>query len=515
MSRVRLCLMELGSTEVARGVVEELRKLIPDVWIAGVEKQERYSDSAFDHVITTQSQAFFANYDDFPLPRLAITPELDALMAPFEGKLLNVLGLASIRPTHRYPKPSHGVPPFKDSYAARKDLLSRHTLFWDNFFTDFQIDAVIHENLGQEGYDYVALQLARARSIPTLTFNIAGQFPRVLFIQEDETGLGELALGRRLKSADAQIREQESLDFVRRSLNVTRSSPDAGLHSDPNGYQTLAVTSWLFDRSIFAHKKTLVALPALVFRKIQRGLRNPNQALMNLKRSSKLVRNSAKNQNEESSVCSEADFSTPYLYFPLHFQPETSTSIKARSFYRLREAVAFVASALPPQWTLVVKEHPHQFRRLLEREEGFYKQIAAIPRVRVVHHSSPNEALVENSRAVVCASHSSITAHAILNNKIVISLGDSHFREAPGYFCVRTTAELTTAISHVLRGAEADSFGAIEDFLVSLEMSTIEGEFGEKPSMLSNDEWIRTVQATRNGASRIIAQWLRFRGLLP
>jgi len=106
--------MELGSTESGKGVVEELRHLVPNVWIAGVEKRSDYSHSAFDHVVTTQSEAFLGNYNGSLLPSLAITPELDTLMAPFEGKLLNILGLAATRPTHHYPKPSYGVPLFRD-----------------------------------------------------------------------------------------------------------------------------------------------------------------------------------------------------------------------------------------------------------------------------------------------------------------------------------------------------------------------------------------------------------------
>lgn len=514
MAQLRLCLMELGSTESGKGVVEELRNLVPNVWIAGVEKRSDYSHSAFDHVVTTQSEAFFGNYKGSLLPSLAITPELDRLMAPFEGKLLNILGLAATRPTHHYPKPSYGVPLFRDSYAARKDLLTRHILFWNRFFTDYRIDGVIHENLGQEGYDYVALQLARARSIPTLTFNIAGQFPRVLFVQETESGIGDLALGRHLKGADPQIREREASDFIRRSLKETQRSPDAGLKSEPVGYKTHAMISWLFDRSIYVNKGILRSLPTVALRKIVRVLRSPKESFFNLRRSSRLMRISSNNQKEEASVCTDANLSIPYLYFPLHFQPETSTSIKARSFYRLREAVAFVASALPPGFMLLVKEHPHQFRRLLEREEGFYRQIAAIPQVQLIHHSTPNGVLVKSSRAVVCASHSSITAHAILNNKIVISLGDSHFREAPGYFCVRSTEELSTVMSHVVAGTAADSFGRLEEFVTALEASTIEGEFGERPDELPDEEWRRTSDVTRHGVSRLITEWLRLRGLL-
>jgi len=512
---LRLLTLELGSTSAGRGVIEELRHLIPGVWIAGVEKQKDYESTAFDLVVTTQYDAFLGRYESVNTADLAMTPELSNLMAPYEGKILNLLGLAAVRPASDYPDPIYGVPKYVDSYDNRKDLFNRHCRFWNYIFDHYKIDAVIHENLGQEGYDYVALQLARAKGIPTLVFNIAGQMPRVQFVQESETTIGNLELGAELKARLAKSLNYESPDFVKRCLPRFMVSVDSGAHTGAiSEYRTVPLTSWMFDRNIYRNSISPVSAGVIFLRKLHRFLRNPRLGFRNFSRSRQLVKSAQRSLREEREFSTDAVSAENYLYFPLHFQPETSTSIKARSFYRQRELVAFVANALPDNWILVVKEHPHQFRRLLERQSGFYAQLASISRVVLAHHSTDNRELVRNARAVVCASYSSITTHAVTIGKPVVCVGDSYFREAPGYFCVETSADLRKAIELVSTNQVGRKDGDLENFIARLERSTFEGEFGEQFVDVSDDDWARTMAATRHNISRVIREWLRLRGLV-
>lgn len=513
-NRPRLLCLELGSTEAGRRVIEELRQMIPGIWIAGVEKQQFYTKSVFDTVITTQIDAFLGRYEAVNMSALSMSPELTSLIAPHEGKILNLLGLAGARSVSDYPTPLHGVPVYKDSYDARKGLFNRHCQFWNYVLDNYNIDAVIHENLGQEGYDYTALQVARVKDIPTLVFNITGQFPRVLFVQEDELGLGKLDFGSALKAGIGTSLYPEDPNFIRRSISTTQVSPDAGLKGDYSRYQTSPVASWLFDRSIYKNQLSIFTIIVAVLRKIKRFSLDPRGSLRTVKRSRELLRSTRRSLQEESAYAIAPNLQPNYIYFPLHFQPETSSSIKARGFYRLREAVAFLASALPVDWRIIVKEHPHQFRRLLLREPGFYAQIAAIPNVELVHHRSQNSELVHHARAIACVSHSSITAHAVMAKIPVISLGESHFREAPNYFCVQSSDDLRDAMNVITKQMDSVGISDFDNFLDRLEKSTFEGEFGEQFNDVSDEEWERTLLVTQKNISQVIGAWLRLRGLI-
>lgn len=514
--QIRVLALELGATEAGKGVLEQIRLRLPGVWIAGVEKETNFGDSSFDHVITTQRDAFYGRYPEIDTSALAVTPELYDLLTPLEGKLLNLAGLASVRSPNDYPEPIRGVPVFVDSYDARKDLIDRHVRFWNTVFDQFQFHAIIHENLGQEIYDYVALSVARARGVPSLVFNLAGQFPRVLFVQENENDLGNLALGRLLKGQLKSNYVVENSDFIRRALPKITSSTDAWISGDGTRlknaeYRTRPFASWLFDRSIYKNEISLLLVTKSVVTKLGRFFKSPRERIRVFRNTRKLLRNTSIAMREESAHSRAFTPECPYVYFPLPFQPETTSSIKGHHFYSLREAVAFLASELPAGWRLVVKEHPHQHRRLLKRVPGFYSQIAVIPNVDLVHHTTNNEPIVQRARAVACVSHSSITANALFAGKPIISLGNSHFREAPNYYCVRRTAELREVMQKIsLSGCHPDT-DEIERFIEKLELSTFEGEFGERPEGLTLEQWKHCLSVTAGNVGGAIVEWLRLR----
>lgn len=512
-SQLRVLAMELGATDVGKLVIQRLRDLIPDIWIAGVEKRADYEQSEFDLVITNQHDAFFGRYESVNMPSLAMTPELSILMAPYEAKLLNAAGLAGIRDPHDYPQSIHGVPAYSDSYDSRKDLLYRHIRFWDHVLTKHQIQAVFHENLGQEVFDYVALQIARARGLPTLTFNISGQFPLALFVQESEHELGALRLGYELKQRIRDRLVPERPDFITSAVTKFTSTPNSGLAARQDSYVTAPLRSWLVNRSIHADGRGIRSIVKSVGGKLIRFAKAPRSRYKRFSRTRGLVRDTQRSFREEAKYSRGGVVPDPYIYFPLHFQPETSSSVKGRHFYVLREAVAFVASELPDGWKLVVKEHPHQFRRLLRRPEGFYSQLAAIPNVYLAHHTANNNELVQRAKAVVSVSHSSITSYALFRGKPVISLGDSHFREASGYHCISSTDGLRQVMTAIAAGWDETRTPLDSDFLHRLSQSTFEGEFGEKPDSLTTNEWNRLRDVTGMNIGSAIAEWLKLKQL--
>jgi hypothetical protein len=504
--------MKLGSDPESRGVIQHLRKLIPEVWIAGVEERLDNPETVFDHVVTSHYDAYLGHYAGVNLASLAMTPELYSLVAPFEGQALNMLDRVRFYAPENYPPPRKGLPHFRDSFDARADLFSRHCRFWNYILDEHQIEAVIAQNFGHQGFDFVALSLAEAKGIPTLIFNETGQFPRVQFIQENVRQLGKLTLGQELKKRIALEMTAEDQAFIRRSINSIQQTPDR--FGNPDDYATSLLKSWLTDLNVRVTRPTLQVLAVTILNKLRRLLAQPIKRLAGITKTQSRIRLTRKSMAEERSYSQIPNLDVKYVYFPLHFQPEASTSVKGRHFYQLREAVSFIAGHLPTGWSLIVKEHPHQWRRLYNRKQGFFVELCEIPNVQLVHHSYNNSPLVQRAQAVACVSHSSITAYATTNGIPVISLGQSHFRQSPNYFCVETTDDLKKVLHWISAERTGGAIRSHEEFLRELEKGTFEALLGYTPTNIDPSEYQRVLEVTQNNISLVIREWLRLRGLI-
>jgi hypothetical protein len=95
----------------------------------------------------------------------------------------------------------------------------------------------------------------------------------------------------------------------------------------------------------------------------------------------------------------ETNISTvPYVYFPLHYEPERATNPVAGIFHdQLR---AFV----PPNIAICAKEHPSQLNARMIGHQGrtvrFHKAIIAISGVKLVSETVSSAKLILNSQAV-------------------------------------------------------------------------------------------------------------------
>lgn len=509
---LKILSIKLGSDQRGAEVVKHLRDLIPGIWIAGVDERFDTDNSIFNITVTSHRDAYLGHYELANVTALSMTPELYTLVAPFEGQALSMLDRIKFHDPSDYPARPSGADRYEDSFDERADLFARHCCFWNSIFDKHEIQAVISQNFGHQGFDFVALSLAEAKGIPTLIFNETGQFPQVQFVQENVQKLGDLELGKLLKINIASEMAQEKPDFIRRSLSKFQPVPDR--FGAPGRYATSPTKSWLMDLNVRITQPSQRVIISILIKKTFRLLLNPKKRLMMVKRTLGKIQRTRKSMMEESKYTSLPNLDSNFIYFPLPYQPEATTSVKGRHFYRLREAVSFIASQLPPGWSLIVKEHPHQWRRLLPRRPGFFAHLSSIPRVHLVHHTSDNTLLVRHARAVACVSHSSITAHAVANGKLVISLGSSHFRQAPNYHCVSSTDSLKSTMKIIAGTSDIQHSSSFEDFIQELEQGTFEGLLGYDFQSGNPDEDLRINQVTHRNLSLVIREWMRIRGLL-
>lgn len=142
------------------------------------------------------------------------------------------------------------------------------------------------------------------------------------------------------------------------------------------------------------------------------------------------------------------DLTKRYIYFPLQFQPELSTSPVGGVFVNQMLAIKMLSFYLPDDVFIYVKEHPMQDSYC--RKEQFYHDLSKLPNVKLVAESINSYKLIEN-----CVAVSSITGLAgfegLFIDKPFIMFGSAISMYAPGTFRVRNNEDCQKALDHILK----------------------------------------------------------------
>lgn len=160
-----------------------------------------------------------------------------------------------------------------------------------------------------------------------------------------------------------------------------------------------------------------------------------------------------------------------FFFFPLHLQPEASTSVFATYFCDQLNSIKNIAFTLPFPYKLFVKEHP---AALGTRSKDFYKKLKQIPNVVLISPYESVENLIKKSQGVITLT-STIGLEAALTGKPVYVLGDVFYSHHPLCQKVKSFEELKEKIKTDL--IEKPLFKNLEDinlgFITSYFRNTI------------------------------------------
>ncbi len=164
---------------------------------------------------------------------------------------------------------------------------------------------------------------------------------------------------------------------------------------------------------------------------------------------------------------------SPFVYFPLHLQPEATTSPMGGVFVDQYWAVELLARTLPEGWTIVLKEHSVQ--RMSKRDYGFYQRIGRMRNVRLVSRSTDTFLLNERSRAVATITGTA-GWEAIFMGKPVVVFGNAYYRGAPGTISVDDPAELAARLDDIDRNVfPARHLDEVVRFMAAIDRCSHEG----------------------------------------
>lgn len=139
-----------------------------------------------------------------------------------------------------------------------------------------------------------------------------------------------------------------------------------------------------------------------------------------------------------------------YIFFPLHSEPETAISLNAPWIGSQAELVWNIATSIPIEMKLYVKDHPRMYG--LRTVQYYERMRERSPNVRVLHPLKNTLDFVPSARLVIVISGTA-GLEALLKGIPVMTLGACNFQYLTGVTRTRNIATLPQTIRDALRNA--------------------------------------------------------------
>lgn len=174
-----------------------------------------------------------------------------------------------------------------------------------------------------------------------------------------------------------------------------------------------------------------------------------------------------------------------FIYFPLHVDPEASTSVLAPMFTDQAAIIEAISKAMPVDMKLVVKEH---FPMLGRRPRGFYDRIRKLPGVALVSpHQNSFELILRSS--LVCVITGTAAWEAIVLKRPALLFGSAPFSCVGEGFLQCSDMSMLPGQLRAALNLQAASRERIVAYIAALHSESLEFNFwGTSPHDLSEVE---------------------------
>lgn len=364
-------------------------------------------------------------------------------------------------------------------YLERKRQYLEHLRYWDHLLDREKIGLFLLFHAPHQCYDYVIYELCKLKGIKTLSlehcYSVDG-----IFVQEDyEKSTVELVpalqkVREEYKDPNKEIPLWPSFDRYFRLASERGDRPKIVVTRPKHLQQSNFFAKW-WGRSLDLLKRS----PGRFFWAVispEKWTRKLNQHRTAL--------------YYDANVDEHLDLEKPFVYVPLHCQPEESTAPRGGAFVHQELMIQMLASLLPPGVMLYVKEHPGQGE--LFRSIKFYKFLLQYPNVRFVPRPLDTFELIRNSAAVATVTGTA-GFEALFMKKPVFMFGHRFYQYAPGVHHIHSTEDCRKAIESVFIKKETFDLREIRMFLKAIQDICV--HYYEKPTIpeevAGQDEQVR------------------------
>ncbi|MEL6679532.1 MAG: hypothetical protein AAFQ51_12560 [Pseudomonadota bacterium] len=302
------------------------------------------------------------------------------------------------------------------------DLLTRH-----------RIDTVVFANVPHEGSLPILYDLSKALGVRTVVC-LQSILPDRIWIVEDITDLGafETTPGGAL-SPPIPLPEAPEIPFYMANLPKNRTTAARIRYArEAVKFGTKALSlSFLFNARAYEKNKERLRIARMTYQM----------------------------ETLPDEIYGTYDPDRPYVYVPLHLQPEMTTDLLGGAYADQLLMLEELRRALPDDIEIYAKENPKQ--QSFMREPSFFKRLSAIPGVRYLPPTIPSFALARGARAIATVTGTA-GWEGVQIGKPVILFGLGWYMRMPGVFAWAGAQTVADALSwEADRGAAEAAFEAL------------------------------------------------------
>lgn len=182
--------------------------------------------------------------------------------------------------------------------------------------------------------------------------------------------------------------------------------------------------------------------------------------------------------------------SSPFVFFPAHFQPERSTTPEGGCFDENLLAIESLLNCLPEGMNVVYKEHPRQFdmydmRRKFARNSSYYKRINSYRNVILVEPTWDASEIIEKSIVVATITGTS-GWEALKTGKPCIVFGDAWYRNCTA--CLHVSDLSENSVAELLKLDKVTVEKRVRDFIDYAKKSFVHAASRNQFLILSDEE---------------------------
>jgi hypothetical protein len=358
------------------------------------------------------------------------------------------------------------------SFQEREQLFKQYLGFWSTVLDHFSPDVVVTPVSPHLVYDYVLYCLCKRKKIPTILFEQTSMDGWIY--PEDRFETGSLALKNRYQEL---LRSWDSGSLKKIPLTAEATAYLQRVSGDYASAVPFYMKDQFAQNNLVAYLgKELLLHPNNIPEMMRKG-RYLFSRSHYVKQKGKSIRDSdmkgfeylfcklegLKKKNAlkryYQSLEKPAEFEQPYLYFPLHYQPENTSCPLGEAFVDQFLIVDMLARCVQAGWKIYVKEHSSQWHPKMHgecsRSTEFYDRAVALPNVQLVPVSTPNFELIDHARAVVTITGTA-GWEAVVRGRPVLLYGHAWYKFCEGVFYVPSVDACKAALSKIQQGYTVD-----------------------------------------------------------